>query len=144
MENGWKIISREPKGVLTDEFIMKFEEMMDWKLLSENYDFSNDMLRMYSHRVNWCAILKRMKFDESFLREMVKSFNDCWSTVSKYQTLSESFIHDFAHLVDWDYILRYQEISPRFLVEHIPFWNDVDESEDEDFSDVSENEDFSE
>lgn len=121
MENAWTILSREakaPKGVLTDEFVMKYAKELDWGLLSENYDFSIDMLRMYFHRVNWYAVLKRTKFDESFLREMAINFNECWYVVSKYQTLSESFIHDFAGNVDWYYIIKYQNVSKEFLEEH--------------------------
>ena len=121
MENTWFLLSREqkePVGVMTDRFIMKFDRFMDWNLLSSNYDFSIDMLRMYQHRVNWAQILKRKLFPETFLQEMVTNFNDCWGTVSRYQILSESFIHDFAENVDWEDIILYQNVSGKFLNDH--------------------------
>lgn len=97
---------------------MKFDRFLDWNLLSANYDFSVDMLRIYFHKVNWALVLKRIKFSEDFLREMAPNFEGCWGIVSKCQKLSESFIHDFASSVDWDHIVLYQDVSSRFLDEH--------------------------
>ena len=97
---------------------MKFGRFLDWNLLSANYDFSIDMLRIYFHRVNWAMILRRIVFPEDFLREMASSFGEYWDIVSKHQKLSESFIHDFANKVDWENIMLYQNVSGRFLEEH--------------------------
>lgn len=124
MDSVWKLLSCEPRapnGVLTDEFVMKFSRQLDWELLSINYDFTIDMLRIYFHRVNWAAILKRQKFNESFLREMAPNFEDAWHVVSKYQTLSESFIHDYASKLDWEYITKFQITTQKFLDDHKVF-----------------------
>ena len=122
METAWQLLSREhkaPEGVLTDSFIIKFDRYMDWNLLSENYDFSLDMLRMYFHRVTWSRILRRKLFTESFLREMAPGFDSAaWEVLSRYQFLSEQFIHDFSDKVDWDNIALYQNVSGKFLTEH--------------------------
>jgi len=121
MANAWAILSMEPKeprGVLNDKFVMRFDRMLDWNLLSTHYDFSLDMLRMYQHRVNWAAVLKRTRFPETFLREMVVNFNGCWATISKYQNLSEAFINDFSDSVDWEYIALYQHVSSKFLTDN--------------------------
>lgn len=118
----WQLLSKErkaPEGVMTDSFIMKFDSYMDWNLLSANYDFSIDMLRIYSHRVIWSSILKRKLFSESFLREMAVSFDaDAWEILSRYQFLSEQFIHDFSDKVEWDNIALYQNVSGKFLTDH--------------------------
>lgn len=124
MENVWSLLSQEPKepeGVMTDSFIMKFDRFLDWDILSNKYDFSIDMLRIYFHKVNWSLILKRQKFSEAFLREMALNFDGCWDIVSKYQKLSEPFIHDYASKVDWDYILLYQDVSSKFVDDHLTY-----------------------
>lgn len=122
MENAWSLLSREPKepqGLMTDQFIMKFDRYMDWEKLSANYDFSVDMLRIYSHRVKWCYILKRKLFSEDFLREMVQYFDQgCWGVVSKCQILSQEFIHDFSEKVDWENVLLYQNVNMKFIEKH--------------------------
>lgn len=122
MENAWAIISREPKvpeGALTDGFVMRFDRMLDWNILSSHYSFSVEMLRIYQHKVNWVSILKRRFFLESFLREMAPNFNkESWGVIARIQHLSESFIHDFADKFDWDDILLYQSVSARFLDAH--------------------------
>lgn len=127
MENAWTIISREPRipeGVLTDSFVMRFDRMLDWNILSSHYRFSTDMLRIYQHRVDWASILKREFFPESFLREMAPNFNkESWEAVARVQRLSESFIHDFANKFDWDDILLYQAVSSRFLDAHSSYFS---------------------
>lgn len=121
MTNMWDILSSEPKeprGILNDRIVMKYDQFLNWDLLSSHYDFTIDLLRIYMHRVNWGLVLKRHKFSEDFLREISLYLTDCWSIVSKYQTLSESFIHDFASELDWEMIIKYQNISGRFLTDH--------------------------
>ncbi len=120
--DAWELISSEskrPVGVLTDDFIKRFDSYLHWELLSANYDFSIEMLRIYFHRVNWIKILKRQLFHESFLREMAFNFDlDCWAIISRYQNLSETFIHDYAAALEWDDILLYQNISGSFIDDH--------------------------
>lgn len=121
MENVWQILSREPKvpdGVMTDAFIMRFDTRMDFVLLSENYVFGPELLRIYQHRVVWASVLRKSQYPESFLREMVPNFHDCWFIVCKYQRLSEAFIHDYADRVDWEYVQKYQHVSREFLQRH--------------------------
>lgn len=123
----WNILSheaKEPEGVMTDNFIMKFDRYLDWNILSSHYDFSIDMLRIYSHRVNWGKLLKRRKFAEKFLREMAPNFEEAWGVLSKYQTLSEGFIHDFANKVDWDSIALYQDVTGQFLDDHSDYFKE--------------------
>lgn len=120
--DAWELISREskrPLGVLSDDFILKYDKYLNFDLLSENYHFSVELLRTYSHRVNWFKILKRQKFNVSFLREMAIVFDDqCWIAISRFQELPESFIHDFADKLDWEYIVLYQSVSDRFVNDH--------------------------
>lgn len=120
--NVWEQLSsepKEPKGVMTDAFIMKFSRHLNWHLLSKHYEFSIDMLRVFQHRVVWSLVLKRQKLSESFLREMAMIFdNDSWSVLSRYQVLSETFIRDFADKVDWDNIILYQFVTGRFLQQY--------------------------
>jgi hypothetical protein len=124
METTWQLLSRElkaPEGVMTDSFIMKFDRYMDWNLLSEHYDFSIDMLRIYFHRVVWSKILRKKLFSEAFLREMTISFDPAaWEVLSRYQFLSEQFILDFSNNVDWDYVALYQNVSSKFITDHKP------------------------
>lgn len=122
MEGTWEELSREPRepeGVLTDRFVMKYDRFLNWNSLSNHYNFSIDMLRCYFHKVNWSTVLKRNKLPEYFLREMAQYFDaDAWIVISKYQVLSENFIHDFADKLDWDYILLFQDVNYSFLDKH--------------------------
>lgn len=115
----WALLSKEkkePEGILSDKFILKYDRYLDWVLLSKNYDFSIELLRIYFHRVTWGSILKRKQYPESFLREMSSNFDEyAWNMVSKHQTLSEKFIGDFAEQLDWENILLYQNVTDSFL-----------------------------
>ena len=112
------LLSRECKSCLNDQLIMKYDRFWDWELLSMNYDFSVDMLRMYFHRVHWSHILKRQQLPESFLREMATYFGmepHIWIYVCRYQTLSESFIRDYSSKFDPKDLLLYQNVTVDFV-----------------------------
>jgi hypothetical protein len=112
---------RVPHGVLTDEFVQRFDRYIDWPLLSRNYglDMPIDMIRIYQHRLIWTTLLTFRLFPENVLREMSINFDDdCWQVISMHQRLSESFIHEYADKVDWELIVKYQTVSERFLTEH--------------------------
>ena len=100
-----------PEGGMTDQLIMKYDRFWNWELLSMNYDFSVDMLRMYFHRVDWPSILQRQRLPESFLREMALSFQGYWSYVVRYQKLSKSFIEDYHEKFDPSDVLEFQHLS---------------------------------
>lgn len=140
MESLWQTMSREsksPAGVLTDEFITKFSKHMDWSLLSENYDFSIEMLRIHQHRIYWHKVLKRMKFNEELLREIASNFTDvCWTVVSQHQKLSMNFMHDYADKLDWELLALYQNMTSEFFNEHNHF-SASDEEISEKSSEVS-------
>lgn len=131
MTSAWDLISvqpKEPLGVLTDAFVMKFSMHLNWNLLSKNYVFSTNMMRMFQHRIYWPVVLKRQKLHESLLREMAPNFdNDSWAIISRYQVLSESFISDFASKVDWEYIILYQSVTGRFLRDYYKYYTPFDE-----------------
>jgi hypothetical protein len=118
----WQVISREPRiphGVLTDNFVQHFDKYLDWELLSLNYLFTVEMLRIYFHRVNWNHILKRQRFTENILMEMIPLINNCcWEVISKFQNLSEAFIDNYKDDVDWEIIFESQKVSGMFLKEH--------------------------
>jgi len=112
---------RVPNGVLTDQFVQRFDRYVNWPLLSLNYglDMPVDMIRIYQHRLIWTTLLRVRLFTESLLREFSPNFDsDCWEVLSKYQRLSEDFIHDYADKVDWGFVEKYQTVSQSFLTRH--------------------------
>ena len=115
----WKLISQEPRapqGVLTDEFVKKFDQHIDWFELSKRYFFTLDMLRTYFHRVDWCPILRRQQFSMEFLKEMHANFDDCsWEVLSKHQKLSEDFMREFKDHVYWDVIAERSDVAKAFV-----------------------------
>lgn len=128
--SAWSLISQEPRfphGVLSDSFVQRFDTFMDWELLSLHYIFTIEMLRMYFHRVNWFHVLKRQRFSEEILVEMIPTFNNCcWKEICKYQNLSESFIENYKDHLDWNLIFEHQQTRGIFLKEHgqyLPFMN---------------------
>lgn len=123
MENFETIVWKEPRvpnGVLTDDFVMRFDRYVNWELLSQHYGTHAplDMLRTYQHRFVWKILLQYRLFTGSFLEEMSPNFDsDCWVVLSKYQRLSENFIRNHSYNVDWDLIAKYQDVSGEFMVE---------------------------
>ena len=119
----WTVISQEPRtpqGVLTDEFVQRFDRYVDWEQLSIHYFFTLIMLRTYAHRVNWNFILQRQKLSENVLIEMSPYFDDysCWEIISKHQNLSETYIERYKDKLDWELLFDNQRLTGEFLRKH--------------------------
>ncbi|MFH1526369.1 MAG: hypothetical protein ABIG69_06910 [Bacteroidota bacterium] len=93
----------------------KFQNKVDWNLISIQQKLSEDFIREFQYKVNWNQISKYQKLSEDFIRE----FQDkvYWICISKYQKLSEDFIREFKNKVYWDYISCYQKLSSKFRKE---------------------------
>ena len=137
----WSLISQEPRapqGVLTDEFVQRFDRYMDWEQLSIHYLFTIAMLRTYFHRVHWVHVLARQQFPEYFLIEMTSNFDDCWEIISKHQRLSENYIERFKDKLDWEILFDNQQSNGKFLRGHAKYLKFINFNESYDETSIKE------
>lgn len=114
----WKIISisnDEESGRLSEEFIRKYKDHVDWKDVSTFQILSEEFIREFSGRVDWECIAECQVLSEEFIREYVDHLD--WRTISFSQKLSEHFIEEFEHLVHWDGVSM-QQLSEDFIRRH--------------------------
>ena len=62
----WEVIS---KRRISESFIKKFEQKVDWNFISERQTLSESFIREFKHIVNWNYISQYQKLSESFTRE---------------------------------------------------------------------------
>jgi hypothetical protein len=71
---------------LTENFIEKYSDKVDWKFISIFQKLSESFMENHSDKIDW-------------------------KYISIYQTLSESFIDKYADKLNWYYVPRHQNIK---------------------------------
>jgi len=112
-KSAWDSCSRQQ--ILSEGFIRKFQDFVNWSFISEYQKLSEDFIREFKDRVDWYFISFSQKLSESFIHEFQNKVD--WDLISAYQKLSEDFISDFRDKVCWEYISKYQKLSEDFIRE---------------------------
>jgi hypothetical protein len=77
----WKTFSKFVDiNVLSDNFIDKFINELDWICISIYQDLTEEFMQKFSYKIDWVS-------------------------ASLFQTMSEQFIREFQHKVCWDHLL---------------------------------------
>lgn len=113
----WNDISKH--FLLTEGFMYRYQEYLDWKLIFRYQILSHEFLRNNLSKVyKYEDIVSRYQhLTENMIREF-DYFLD-WNIPSKYKKLSESFIKEFRHKLDWESIKNYQELSKDFIEKNL-------------------------
>ena len=112
-EVNWTEISQSFKGILSEEFIDRFNDKVDWRLISRNQALSEPFIEKYNDKVDWRLISRNQALSEPFIEKYKDKV--VWSSISRNQALSEPFIEKYKDKVDWYYISTYQKLSESFI-----------------------------
>jgi len=97
-------------------YLEKYEDILDWVMISTHQSLSEAMIEKFEKKVNWVLLSSFTLMSESFL---AKHRNDiCWSVIPSIHTgqvLSEKFIRDFANFLNWDNISTFCPLSESFI-----------------------------
>jgi hypothetical protein len=121
MKHIWILISSNNN--LTDEFIFKFSEKLNWPILMKWKKFDNDVLLKYMSKVPPEILCKYQKLSTEFIDEHLEKLD--WYNLCEYQDLPEEFIIKHKDKINWGQVSRYQKMSLEFIQEHKRFLNEV-------------------
>lgn len=143
--SGWDYISQFE--VLTMEFIEKYCNKINWKMLSYNKSYDEIFIKKYFDKLDIDLICRFQKLSEEFIREFYKKLNP--SIMQQYQKLPQDLIINnrpdfdifmlctFQNLTEdfiegniwsfnemcWDMISKYQILSEYFIAKYIDVLN---------------------
>jgi phosphoribosylanthranilate isomerase len=100
---------------LSEDFIRKFKNKVNWHNISIHQKLSEDFIREFKDEIDWYYISMYQKLSESLIREFKDEVN--WYYISRHQKLSENFIKKFKDRVHWNRISEYQKLSENFIRE---------------------------
>lgn len=140
---------------LSEEFIDKYKDDLDWSFVLQKSQLSSDFLEKHLEYIDWNQIHKQkhlseyfiesyyipkkgikstlvyFKLSESFIRKLlttvdVLKIRDFMWLVIKYQKVSEEFIEKYLHFIDIEELVKHQKLSETFLNE---IWDKIVEKE---------------
>lgn len=117
--NGFYNRASSSKNFLSESFIEKYSDKLNWEYISEFQKLSENFIEKYADKVEWGWISKCQILSESFIEKHSDKLTKLdWSNILIHQTLSESFIEkhsDMLDRVDWLEISRTQKLSENFI-----------------------------
>ena len=136
----WSLIS---KRILTEEFIDKYANKLDWGVLSAWQPLTSYIINKYEKKINWEQVSMNYSIDENTIIDNIDKFNQssldfiasyrglkestiekipfnksAWEQVCEYQKLSENFIREHINDINWRFIIQYQILSEDFMREY--------------------------
>uniref|UniRef100_A0A8D9E3B1 Uncharacterized protein n=1 Tax=Cacopsylla melanoneura TaxID=428564 RepID=A0A8D9E3B1_9HEMI len=108
----WSNISKH--FLLTEGFMYRYGEYLDWKLIFEHQILSQEFLRNNTSKLyKYKEVVSRYQLlSEAMMREFDYLLD--WNILSVYQKMSEPFIEQFQDKVNWEYIFEHQQLSEEF------------------------------
>lgn len=109
----WYYISMNPN--LTEEFIRRYEDNIDFKAISSTRYLSEDFIMKYEYKLNISSISNYRCLNEEIIEKHVNEIPS-WN-LSSYQVLSEDFIRRHENRLSWGCISTNQLLSWDFMLE---------------------------
>lgn len=116
---------------MTEDWIRKHFDEVDWKFASKYSDFSYAFMREFADYLDFNELLQHRDFKLDFIREFKDKiilyklplslrdkildeyseyfYDQQWKDMSHYAHLSKKFIKKYAEKLDWYYIIMYQK-----------------------------------
>jgi len=104
----WNTISMQPPNVMPTEFIFRFNNKLNWTLLSIFYPLTIETLQHFSHLVHWFYVFKCKQIPTFIIEDFEYNYredDDVWYIISKCQRyLTEDFILKYHKKLHMDLI----------------------------------------
>lgn len=105
-----------------DQFIMKYQfelTSLDWRIISEKYELSEDMLRLFQNKLDWRKVAEFQNLSVDIIEEFINyQLSHYIDVICRFQLLSEDFIDKYKNIVDWEMILKHQSFSIDFYLKY--------------------------
>jgi len=89
---------------LSERFIEKHEDRVNWNWISTYQRLSEEFIEKHKDRVNWNCISQYQKLSEEFIEKHEDRVN--WNWISRCQKLSKKFIEKYEDRIDVDIQMR--------------------------------------
>lgn len=112
---------------LSEEFIDKYKDDLDWTFVLQRTQLSSEFLEKHLEYIDWNHIYNQKHLSEKFIEKYYfehKSFESALITFKLSETFIEKHLSDFneSHIKDCMYfIVRFQEISEEFILKYLDF-----------------------
>jgi hypothetical protein len=100
---------------IDDDYIINNQNKIDWFEYVDEYQLSDNILRMFSNKIDWEQASVRQQLSPYIIREFANRLD--WEAISQYQKLNDDIIREFQDRLNWEAISKYQKLSPEIIQE---------------------------
>lgn len=110
-------------GDLTNDWLREHKDQLDWTAVCRWQKLEQSFIEQMDQYVNWIAISKwQLHLSEDFIRRNWNKLNK--PLLAKHTTFSQSFLREFRNCINWDEVVINQELTIDFIREfrdQLPF-----------------------
>lgn len=123
----WNSVSQEEDQILTDQFIVKYKNWLNWGILSNKHKFTLNLLSQVEDKIQWPLFSSNPNLTEQIIRNYQDKINwYCLQTDFLHYKFSFDFIRQFKDKWDFSHIIRNHKVSMRILEEFTDKFNEAD------------------
>ena len=130
LENSYKWVPIIPVIKLSEDFLTENSKHFSshlWMMICAYQVLSEDFIRKFADKVDWRTISSHQEISENFIREFQDKVD--WREIS-CKTLSESFIQEFQDKINWNLLMNFHTPSAEFLQKfksrfHLSNWESI-------------------
>lgn len=112
----WNDISSDPTLKFSDDFINKFDKLIQWVMVSQHKNLSIDFIKKYEDKLCIPLICTYQKLDNELIEKYAESY---LHLILNCQTLTieqiENLIKKYPSKIDWSSILYCQKLTESFI-----------------------------
>lgn len=106
---------------LTEEFIERHKDELDWDHISSYQDLSEQFMREHESYINWNIIHQTRSLSRAFVMEIYNEFfnNISYTNECNYK-LTQTFIERYYDVFKWDWVVisRYVDLNSVFILKY--------------------------
>lgn len=105
-----------PGVTFLEKYVIKNANEKSWIEISKISGLPYDFILKYEDKLDWNSLIKSTKFTEDILEKNIHKIDP--AIISKYQDLSPEFIDKYCDRLDWHYICEFQKLTEWLMRKH--------------------------
>lgn len=103
---------RVSEQFLEDNIDLIDENPLHWRIISTNQSLSEEFMLKYFDKIEWIQAIANFDLTNKILTKVCRTYKiNEWELLIKKQHVTEDFIEEFADLIPWDYLIGHRKVS---------------------------------
>lgn len=107
-----------PSSSFLETYVIPIHDTKEiWQAISRNPNLTDEFIKKYTEKLDWVAVMQWKKFPGNVLLHKIGKVPS--EVISQYQALTPEFIDEHADVLDWYSLCEYQDLPEELMEKHV-------------------------